>query len=116
MVLRNRSNNVPIERTARLTNSFVHTPSNHGILLMRKLKPNLPFDSFKKYINNFIRPLGKSLFGISDRFGLSDRFGIKIPTKMRVDFSDLREHHDFNTLFVAVVLMTKHQHVISYAF
>ena len=43
-------------------------------------------DSVKKYINNFSRPPGKSLFGISDKFG------IKILTKIRVDFSDLTEH------------------------
>ena len=54
-------------------------------------KPSV--QSFKKYLNDFIRPPGHSLFGIRDKFG------IKLLTKTRVSFSDLRNHrfnHNFN--------------------
>ena len=51
--------------------------------------------SFKNHLNNFIRPKGNPTFGIQDKFG------IKLLTKIRVEFSDLRDHrfnHNFNCL------------------
>ena len=51
---------------------------------------------FQKVSKNFIRPFGHSLFGISDKFG------IKLLAKIRVSFSDLRDHrfnHRFNHNF-----------------
>ena len=48
-------------------------------------------ESFKKYINNFIRPPENLLFVIGDRYGI-------LP-QIRVSFSDLSEHrfhHNFN--------------------
>ena len=53
--------------------------------------PSIP--SFKNHLLGFIRPKGNSLFGIRDNFG------IKLLTKIRVEFSDLRDHrfnHNFN--------------------
>ena len=42
--------------------------------------------NLKMYLNNYIRPFGHTLFGIRDIFG------IKLLTKIRVGFSDLRDH------------------------
>ena len=52
-----------------------------------------PVANFKKHLNKYIRPPGYSFFG------LTDKFGIKLSTKIRVGFSDLRDHrfnHNFN--------------------
>ena len=49
--------------------------------------------SFKKCLDDFIRLPGHSLFGICDKYG------VKLLTKIRVSFSDLRNHrfnHNFN--------------------
>ena len=49
--------------------------------------------SFKRYLEGFIRPPGHS------SFRLRDKFGVKLLTKIRVSFSDLRDHrfnHNFN--------------------
>ena len=54
-----------------------------------------PVQSFKKYLYDFIRSLGHSLFGICDKHGT------KLLTKIRVSFSDLRDHrfnHNFNCI------------------
>ena len=56
-----------------------------------KSKPSV--QSFKKYLNDFTRPPGHSLYGIYDKYGT------KLLTKIRVSFSDLRGHrfnHNFN--------------------
>ena len=55
-----------------------------------KFKPSV--QSFKKHLNDFIRPLGITLFGICDKYGT------KLITKIRVTFSDLRGHR-FNDNF-----------------
>ena len=50
---------------------------------------------FKDHLNKFIRPQGNSFYGIQDKHG------VKLLTKVRVDFSDLRDHrfnHNFNCL------------------
>ena len=55
------------------------------------MKPSVA--SFKKHFNKYIRPSGHSFFG------LSDKIGIKLLTKIRFGFSDLRDHrfnHNFN--------------------
>ena len=79
MSLRNRNNNAfpPITKE-RYANSFF---------------PSTIKESFKKYLNDFKRPAGNSVFAIRDKFG------IKLLTKIRVNFSDLRDHrfnHNFN--------------------
>ena len=76
-----------------------------------KRKPSV--QSFKKYLNDFKRPAGNSVFAIRDKFG------IKLLTKIRVNFSDLRDHrfnHSFNcgTLFALVVLKMKHLFISFY--
>ena len=66
---------------------------------MKKLKVNLRYKVSKntlmtlKDLNDFKRPAGNSVFAIRDKFG------IKLLTKIRVNFSDLRDHrfnHNFN--------------------
>ena len=55
------------------------------------MKPSV--QSFKKHLNDFIRPPGHSLYG------LRAKYGIKLLTNIRVTFSDLRDHrfkHNFN--------------------
>ena len=56
-----------------------------------KILPTLT--QFKKDISSFVRPKGTSFYGIRDNFR------IKSLTKIRVGFSDLRDHrynHNFN--------------------
>ena len=59
-----------------------------------KDNPNLPsLSSFKTNLLKFARPPGHSFYGIYNKFG------IKLLTKIRVEFPDLRDHrfnHNFN--------------------
>ena len=58
---------------------------------MRKLNPNLPLTVLKNISITLFDHLGNHF--------ISDRFGIKLLTKIRVDYSDLREdkfYHNFN--------------------
>ena len=91
--LRNRTDNTPLIRTERYENSFFPYTIKEWKDLNEeaKCKPSVP--SFKKYLNDFIRPPGHSIFGICDKFG------VNLLTKIRVSFSDLRDHrfnHNFN--------------------
>ena len=91
--LRDKTMRKPFCRTERFSNSFFpYSISNWNTLDDSiKLLPSLA--SFKKHLNTFIRPKGNSCYDIRDNFG------IKILTKIRVEFSDLREHrynHNFN--------------------
>ena len=94
MVLRNRDDIAPLTRTIRYENSFFPYTIKawNNLDEEAKLKPSV--ETFKKYIlQNYIRTPGYSTFGISDRHG------IKLLTKIRVGFSDLRDHrfsHNFN--------------------
>ena len=94
MSLRNRNNNAfPAIRTERYANSFFPSTIKEWINLSEEAKSKPSVQSFKKYLNNFKRPAGNSIFGIRDKFG------IKLLTKIRVNFSDLRDHrfnHSFN--------------------
>ena len=56
-----------------------------------KSSPSLSL--FKSNLNEFVRPKGNTFFSIRDSFG------IKLLTKIRICFSDLRDHrfnHNFN--------------------
>ena len=110
--LGNRTDNTPLIRTERYENSFFP----YTIKEWKKLneesisKPSVP--SFKKHLNEFIRPPGHSLFGIRDKFG------INLLTKIRVSFSDLRDHrfnHNVKAPFARVVLKMKHLFIFFYA-
>ena len=91
--LRNRSCIAPLARTERYENSFLPyiIKSWENLDNVAKSKPSV--QSFKKYLNGFIRPLGHPLFR------LQDKFSVKLLTKITVSFSDLRDHrfnHNFN--------------------
>ena len=91
--LRRRHAIAPLSRTARYQNSFFPCCIAQWKDLDGYVK-NLPsLSSFKINLINFVRPPGHSFYGISDKFG------IKLLTKIRVEFSDLRDHrfnHNFN--------------------
>ena len=90
---RNRNVNTPLTRSERYENSFVLYTIKAWKNLENKAKSNPSVQSFKKYPNEFIRFPGHSLFGICDKYGT------KLLTKIRVSYSDLRDHrfnHNFN--------------------
>ena len=91
--LPNRVDSTPFIRTDRYGNSFYPYTIKAWKNLENeaKLKPSV--QSFKKHLSDFNRPPGHSLYGVSDKNG------IKLLTKIRVTFSDLRDHrfnHNFN--------------------
>ena len=92
--LRNRVDSTLFTRTDRYDNSFYPYTIKAWKNLENeaKLKPSV--QNFKKHLNDFIRPPGHSLYGVSDKYG------IKLLTKIRVTFSDLRDHrlnHNVNS-------------------
>ena len=81
----------PPSRTERYTNSFFPYCISHWNELDDSVK-NLPsISSFKEHLIKFIRPPRRT-------FDICDRFGISLLTKIRVGFSDLRDHR-FNHKF-----------------
>ena len=93
MFLRNRPDNPPLTRTERYENSFFPFTIKAWKELDEEAKSKTSVQSFKKYLKQFKRPNGHFIFGVCDQFG------IKLLAKIRVEFSDLRDHrfkHDFN--------------------
>ncbi len=93
MYLRNRPNNPPLTRTDRYGNSFFPYSINAWNDLDEEVKSKPSIQSFKAFLYGFKRPTGHPLFGICDKFG------IRLLTKIRIEFSDLRDHrfnHNFN--------------------
>ena len=91
--LRNSNDDIPLIRTQRYENSFFPYTIKSWKNLNEDETNKPSVQSFKKYLNDFIRPPGHPLFGIRDKFG------IKLLTKIRASFSDLHEHrfnHNFN--------------------
>ena len=85
--LRNRNNNAfPPITTERYANSFFPSTIKEWKNLSEEAKSKPSVQSFKKYLNDFKRPAGNSVFAIRDKFGN------KLLTKIRVNFSDLRDH------------------------
>ena len=83
----------PYSSTNRYKKSFFPFCFNAWQDLEPALKESVSLSSFKSnYLKN-IRPAKSNLFGIKDRFG------IRLLTRLRVNFSDLRDHrfnHKFN--------------------
>ena len=96
MVLRHRNEITPFIRTERYENSFFPYTISEWKKLDAEAKSKPSVVSFKKYINNnYIRSPGHPLFGICDKYGIC------LLTKIRVGFSDLRDHrsyHNFNCI------------------
>jgi len=93
--LRDRKSRAPFCRTERYENSFFPYCIKNWNTLDDSVKSLPSLLSFKNHLNNFIRPKSNSTFDIRDKFG------IKLLTKIRVEFSDLRDHrfnHNFNCL------------------
>ena len=83
----------PPVRTARFSNSFFPYCINQWHNLDDNIKCLSTLQLFKKHLITYIRPPVNSLFEIQDKIG------IKLLTKIRVEFSDLRDHrfaHNFN--------------------
>ena len=83
----------PLYRTERYVNSFFPYSNKMWKELDEEAKCKPSVQCFKKHLNSFIRPPGHSVFGVRDKFG------VKLLTKIRVGFSDLRDHrfdHNFN--------------------
>ena len=93
MSFRNRNTRAPFSRSERYDNSFFPYCITNWNNLDDSVKSLPSISSFKNHLNNFFRPKGYSCFGIHDTFG------VKLLTKIRVEFSDLRDHrynHNFN--------------------
>ena len=93
---RSRIDSTPFVRP-RYENSFYPYTTKRWKELDDDYKSQPSVQSFKKHLNDFIRPLCHSL-GHS-LFGICDKYGTKLLTKIRVNFSDLRGHrfnHNFN--------------------
>ena len=83
----------PNKRTLIYENSFFPYCISEWEKLSDEIKSLPSVTQFKNKLLLFIRPIKKS------SFGLSDIHGIKLITKLRVEFSDLRSHrfhHNFN--------------------
>ena len=80
-------------RTQRHENSFFPYCVSEWEKLSEEIKASPTITQFKNNLLMFIRPVKRLSFGINDIHG------IKLITKMRVEFSDLRSHrfhHNFN--------------------
>ena len=91
--LRRNTNKPLFSRTDRYANSFFPFCINNWNILDSAIKSSLSLKEFKTKLNNFVRPKGNIFYGIRDSFG------IKLLTKIRISFSDLRDHrynHNFN--------------------
>ena len=91
--LRNKRASVHFVRTDRFENSFFPFTCKAWNELNNSVQSISSVESFKKYLNRFIRPPGR------DHYGIKDYYGIRLLTKIRVSFSDLRDHrfnHNFN--------------------
>ena len=83
----------PKKRTSRYENSFFPYCISEWEKLSEEIKTLATVSQFKNKLLLFIRPIKK------DSFEVCDIHGIKLITKLRVEFSDLRSHrfqHNFN--------------------
>ena len=83
----------PNKRTARYKNSFFPYCISEWGKLSQEIKSLPSVSQFKNMLLLYIRPLKNFSFGITDIHG------IKLLTKSRAEFSDLRDHrfqHNFN--------------------
>ena len=91
--LRRHAVRTPLCRTNRFANSFFPFCSSEWNSLDDAIKSSPSLSEFKAKLNSQIRPKGNSFHSIRDSSG------IKLLTKIRVTFSDLRDHrfnHNFN--------------------
>ena len=83
------------QNTSRFNNSYFPYCYHHWNILDNAIKNSSSLEIFKKKLLENIRPKRNSCFQIRDKKGVS------IITKLRVNFSDLRDHrfrHNFNCI------------------
>ena len=93
VTLRRHAAKPPFSRTERYDNSFFPYCIKHWNLLDDEIKSLPSLNQFKTKICTYIRPKGNAIHTIQDQLG------VKLLTKIRVNFSDLRDHrfnHRFN--------------------
>ena len=93
--LRRHAVRTPRCRTSRFANSFFPFCLSEWNSLDDSIKVSPSLSEFKTKLNSLIRPKGNSFYSIRDHSG------IKLLTKIRVTFSDLRDHrfnHNFNCI------------------
>ena len=86
---------LPFSRTCRHESSFVPFCIKNWNNLDNTIKSAPTLSIFKTNLIKFVRPKGNTFYSIRDRYGA------KLLTKIRVSFSDLRDHrfnHNFNCL------------------
>ena len=86
-------NNTPVGHTNRYNHSFFPYCASEWNMLSESIKSSPSISTFKSALIKEIRPTSQKTFSIRDNHGLS------IITRLRVDFSDLRDHrfrHSFN--------------------
>ena len=91
--LRRHAVRTPLCRTNRFANSFFPFCLSEWNSLDASIKASPSLSEFKTKLNSQIRPKGNFFYSIRDNSG------IKLLTKIRVTFSDLRDHrfnHNFN--------------------
>ena len=91
--MRRHAFRTPLCRTNRFANSFFPFCLSEWNSLDDSIKASPSLSEFKSKLNSLIRPKGNSFYSIRDNSG------IKLLTKIRVTFSDLRDHrfnHNFN--------------------
>ena len=69
VILRNRADSLPFIRTDRCENSFYPYTIKQWKELDDDFKFKPSVQSFKKHLNDFIRHLGITLFGMCDKYG-----------------------------------------------
>ena len=95
VLLRSNITKPPASRTERYDNSFFPFCINSWNTLDNSIQSLPSVQQFKNKLNEFIRPKRNSFYAIRDNFG------IKLLTKIRVSFSDLRDdryNHNFNCI------------------
>ena len=88
----NRQFQNPTKRTVRYSNSFFPFCISEWEKLADDIKTLPTLAQFKKNLLLFIRPTKRLSFGIGDIEGM------KMITKLRVEFSDLRSHRYHHNL------------------
>ena len=63
----NRNDDTPLIRTERYENSFFPYTILEWTEMDAEVKPLLSIQTFKRYLNDFIRPPWHSVYGISDK-------------------------------------------------
>ena len=83
----------PIERTNRYSNTYFQNCPKEWNRLDISVRSSQTISEFKKKLIQIVRPVKRSFFNVHDLYG------VKLLTRLRVEFSDLRSHrynHNFH--------------------